>query len=110
MINFNHRFVPSVAAILQPLYEHVSGKKKLIEWTPKLEAAFNGSKEALARATMLVHPRGDAPTALTLDASDLAIGAMIEQLTEACWKPIAFFSKQQTERQSANTVPLTMNS
>ena len=36
---------------------------------------------ALATATLLVHPCQATPTALTVDASDIAIGAALEQLT-----------------------------
>ena len=94
MVNFYHRFVPSAANIMQPLYCTVSGKGKLVTWTPSMESAFDQSKDALAEATMLVHPHHDAPTALTVDASDLAVGAVLEQFIDGSWKPLAFFSRQ----------------
>ena len=40
MINFYNRFVPSTAAVLQPLTESLKGKEKLISWTSRMEAAF----------------------------------------------------------------------
>ena len=43
---------------------------------------------------MLVHPTVDSGTALTVDASDLAIGGVLEQRIDGMWKPLAFFSKQ----------------
>ena len=94
MFNFYHRFVPSAAAILQPLFSAVSGKSKLVSWTSDMEAAFMTSKEVLANATMLVHPQSEAPTSLTVDASDIAVGAVLEQQIQGSWKPIAFFSRQ----------------
>ena len=43
---------------------------------------------------MLVHPTVDSETALTVDASDLAIGGVLEQRIDGMWKPLALFSKQ----------------
>ena len=40
MINFYNRFVPSAAAVQQPLTEVLKGKEKLISWTSRMEAAF----------------------------------------------------------------------
>jgi len=94
MVNFYHRFVPSAAAIMQPLYSAVTRKEKLLVWTSHMEAAFIRSKEALANAAMLRHPHSNAATALTVDASDTAVGAVLEQYTDGSWKPLAFFSRQ----------------
>ena len=43
---------------------------------------------------LLTHPRKDAPTALTTDASDEAVGAVLQQQIYGAWLPLAFFSKQ----------------
>ena len=56
--------------------------------------AFEATKEALADATLLHHPVQGAPTVLTTDASDTALGAVLEQKTGGVWKPLAFFSRQ----------------
>ena len=69
-------------------------KCKLLVWTSELDTVFKQSKEALANATMLVHPCHEAPTSLTVDASDVAVGAVLEQLIDGVWKPLAFFSHQ----------------
>ena len=94
MVNFYHRFVPSAAALMQPLYKAIDMKHKLLVWTSELDVAFRQSKGALAKATMLVHPGHEAPTSLTVDASDVAVGAVLEQLIDGVWKPLAFFSCQ----------------
>ena len=89
MVNFYHRFVPSAAALMQPLYKAVDMKCKLLVWTSELDTSFKQSKEALANATMLVHPCHEAPTSLTVDASDVAVGAVLEQLIDGVWTPLA---------------------
>jgi len=94
MVNFYHRFLPRAASLLEPLYCAVSSKTKLIEWTDERNIAFIQAKEALAGATLLVHPKLDAPTALTVDASDHAVGGVLEQLFDGSWHPLAFFSRR----------------
>ncbi|GFR97974.1 Pol polyprotein [Elysia marginata] len=56
--------------------------------------AFSSRKTALVNATMLTHPAHGAPIALTSDASDIAVSAVLEQLSNGSWQPLAFFSKQ----------------
>ena len=96
MINFYHRFVPNAARLLQPLSTALAGNKKLalLSWTDQMTATFSTAKKALADATMLAHLLLDAPTALTVDASDLAIGGVLEQRIDNEWQLLAFFSRQ----------------
>ena len=93
MVNFYHRFVPNAAHIMRPIYDAMAGKPVTLEWSNDLEEAFATAKEALAQATMLVHPHADKPIALTVDASGAAIGAVLEQ-NLGSWKPVAFFSRK----------------
>ena len=94
MVNFYRRFIPNAAKIMQPLFVALAGKPKNLQWNDAMVNAFQDSKTALADATMLTHPRRNAPTSLTVDASDLAVGAVLQQLVHGVWKPLAFFSKQ----------------
>ena len=94
MVNFYHRFVPNCATVMRPLYDATSSKVKLVKWNTERDKAFASAKEALANATLLIHPCAEAPTALTVDASDFAVGAVLEQFTQGSWKPLAFFSRQ----------------
>ena len=94
MINFYHRFVPAAARVMQPLYSALSGKPKTLFWPEDMTTAFDSAKTALARATMLTFPRENVPTAITTDASDTAVGAVLEQKVNGHWKPLAFFSRQ----------------
>lgn len=94
MINFYHRFLPEAAKTLHPLIGATTGKTKMVTWNHEMEHAFQRAKEELAAATLLVHPRADAPTAITVDASNLAVGAVLEQFMDGQWKPLAFFSRR----------------
>jgi hypothetical protein len=96
MVNFYHVFVPKAANIMKPLYGVLSGspRPKELSWSPELDKAFNLAKHQLAAATLLHHPVPGATTALTTDASDTAIGAVLEQQVGEHWQPLAFFSRQ----------------
>ncbi len=55
--------------------------------------AFNNVKSALADASLLVHPTPDAPTSIMADASDIVVGAVLQQCIEGQWCALAFFSR-----------------
>lgn len=93
-VNFYHRFLPHAAAILRPLHEVLRGNPRLLPWTAVEQSAFEAAKTALADATMLVHPRTSAPTSVTTDASEVAVGASLDQFIDGQWQPIAFFSRK----------------
>ena len=96
MVNFYHVFVPHAAEVMKPLYGALSGKPhpKVLNWTTEMTRAFEEAKNQLAHATLLHHPVPGAKTALTTDASDFAIGAVLEQQIKGEWQPLAFFSRQ----------------
>ena len=85
MINFYHRFLPTIASQLAPLHAASSGRGKELTWTTECQKAFENAKAALAHATLLHHPKANAPTSITVDASDLAIGAQLDQLHNQCF-------------------------
>ena len=97
IINFYNRFLPHSAKILSPLYQAIgkNGKSiKKITWSVDMDCAFDRAKEMLANATMLSHPDPSSPIALTTDASDTAVGAVLEQKVQGDWQPLAFLSKK----------------
>ena len=96
MINFYRKFLPNGAALLKPLYEAVKGthKKTQLNWTSDMQTAFNAAKCSLSASATLAHPLPNSTIALTTDASDIGIGAWLEQHTERGWQPISFFSNK----------------
>jgi hypothetical protein len=93
MVGFYRPFLPHLAAILQPLNLLLRGKPTSLAWTSAADAAFLAAKTALASAVRLAHPRFDAPLRLSTDASDIAIGAALEQFVNGAWQPLGFFSR-----------------
>ena len=99
MINYYRRFIKSAAHHLYHLFEALGAKPKRLDWSPEMQSSFEAIKEALASATMLHHPDPSLPLSLTTDASDVAIGAVLEQRGPQGWEPLAFFSKKLSDSQ-----------
>ena len=97
LVNFYRRFVPHCADIARPLTDLLKNQKKKnrpIELDAEALLAFNETKSALSRATLLVHHRSDVPVCLLTDASDYGVGAVLQQLVHGEWQPLSFFSKR----------------
>lgn len=103
MLNFYRRLIPNAASIQAPLNELLSGPKtkgsQEISMTPALLEAFNRCKKSLTEAAILVHPDPKAELAIYTDASNTAIGAVLQQRQNGDWKPLAFFSKKLSPSQ-----------
>ena len=94
MVGYYRKFLPKAAIHLFHLFEALKGKPKKLEWTADCQESFDKTKEALAQASMLFHPRVGAQLALTTDASNLAVGGVLEQRGPKGWEPIAFYSSK----------------
>jgi len=108
MVNFYHRFICHGAQLMHPLFKVLAGKPKPgdFSWSKEMEHTFVATKNALANAAMLVHPNPGAPLSIYSDASEIAVGAILQQKVDGQWEPLGFFSKQlASPRQS--TVLLT---
>ena len=92
MVGYYRRFIPYAAGHLFHLFDALKGKPKTLVWTDKCQQSFEATKAALAAATLLHHPRPGAPLALTTDASNMAIGGVLEQRGPQGWEPLAFWS------------------
>ena len=80
-----------IASTIKPLYESLKGEKQ-IKWTTEVTSSFRAAKDILSKRTLLYHPQMNANTRITVDASDIAMGAALEQEIDGIIKPLAFFS------------------
>lgn len=103
MLNFYRRFIPHATRNQFILNDFLKGSKKndrrKIEWTEQSIAAFNSCKTELSEATILAHYSVSAPLSLMVDASDSAMGGVVQQLVNNSWQPLGFYSKQLSEAQ-----------
>ncbi|GBN26829.1 Transposon Tf2-6 polyprotein [Araneus ventricosus] len=112
MMNFYRRFILHAASTQAPLFHYLKGAKKkdkrTIVWTVEAEKAFQQCKNDLANAATLVHPSSHASISLTVDASDTAIGGVLQQSSSNGYQPLAFFSRKLSTTEKS-TVLMTEN-
>ena len=97
LVNFYRRFVPKCAHILHPLHSLLAApgtKASDIQWNDQAVDAIRHIKESLANATLLAYPQPGVPQCIMVDASDAAIGAVLQQKSSGRWQPISFFSRK----------------
>lgn len=103
MVNFYRRFLPNAAQIQAPLHSLLTGSVKashpvVIEGNAL--KAFEDCKKSLCNAALLAHPDSQAKLGLVTDASDTAIGGVLQQLKDDEWQPLAFFSRKLSPSQT----------
>lgn len=97
MLNFYRKFIPAAAKIQAPLHALLTDSVKgshPIDISGDTLTAFEDCKKSLCDATLLSHPDLDLKLALVTDASDVAMGAAIQQFKNNAWQPLAFFSRK----------------
>lgn len=102
MINFYRRFIPDAAQTQAPLNALLTGSVKgshPVSIVGEALEAFNKSKDSLCSATLLAHPDCDCKLGLTTDASDKALGAVLQQYKNGAWQPLAFFTRKLSPSQ-----------
>jgi len=97
LLNFYRRFIKNCSSIVQPLTDLLAGSKRSSSSPVSLSdtalTAFERGKNALADASLLLHPVPDAQLQLVVDACDVGVGGVLQQRVKDSWQPLAFFSK-----------------
>ncbi|KAJ3551704.1 hypothetical protein NP233_g13028 [Leucocoprinus birnbaumii] len=91
--NFYRKFISNFAHIAQPLYS-LARNASVFRWTTATATAFQQLKDKITSSPVLALANDNDPFKLEADASDFASGAVLSQLQENVWKPVAFYSKQ----------------
>ena len=86
--------------------ETKKGSKKALVWNDESDRAFEGTKQALLSAVGLHLVDPDRGFVLRTDASDYAVGAVLEQvLDDGRHVPVAFWSRVLAEGQRGTWTP-----
>ncbi len=92
-LNFYRRFIKGFSKLAQPLH-NLTKKGVTWKWTHVEQKAFDALKEAVAKEPVLLFPQLAKPFEMEVDASAIAIGAVLNQEGEDGRKhPIAYYSK-----------------
>lgn len=98
MVNFYRRFIPNAAKTQAPLHELLKNSKKNdkrpVPWDETLTQAFETCKSDLANSATLAYHGPHQQLLLMTDASNTAMGAVLNVLDEDTVQPLAFFSRK----------------
>ena len=89
LVNFYHRFVKNCADIIKPLNDlstTVKDDSQKLQWNSQAATAFTNIKQTLASATLLFHPKQEAPPP-SIDCTEIAAAQKedpgLKQLTDS---------------------------
>lgn len=92
MINYYRRFIARLADLLVPMNKLNKHRSHHVAWTPEAEEAFHLARKSIVDYSALTYLT-DGPLRLATDASNYAIGGVLEQLQDEVWRPLGFYSK-----------------
>src|ERR1700691_2048173 len=95
--NFYCRFIHNYSKIAKPL-STLTGDTSW-SWTSNEQSAFEQLIQAITSEPVLALPQAKGQFRIEADSSDYAIGAILSQLQDNRWHPIAYLSKSLTETQ-----------
>ena len=112
LIVYQRRFIKNAAFILGPLYSLLKGRIKnndRLQWTDKADEAFIAIKRKLVHITYLAHPKKGSILQLKCDASNVSLGAFLEQIYDEKTEVLRYFSRGlQNAQQRYSTYDLEL--
>jgi RNase H-like domain found in reverse transcriptase/Reverse transcriptase (RNA-dependent DNA polymerase) len=93
LCNYYRWFIMDYSRIAAPLTD-LTHKDVTYHWPPAAEEAFNEIKKRMTSTPVLCIPDPDKPFTVTTDASDFAMGAVLQQDQGQGPQPVAFTSRK----------------
>ena len=79
LLNYYRKFLPNLAAIVQPLNDLLQKNRKWL-WTTQCTQAVKTAKQLLTTSNLLIHYDPSLPLKLATDASQYGLGAVISHV------------------------------
>jgi hypothetical protein len=117
MANFYRRFISRFSHLAKPLNDLLktgsgghtrsssrAASKAAVQWGSEQQEAFDAIKQALCSPPVLAMYDPDLPCVVTTDASEYAVGGVLEQDTADGRKPVAYASRSLNPAEQNYTV------
>ncbi len=85
------------ASLVSPLIR--AAQEKYITWTQECQVAYELVLNLLTNEPILILPRFNQPFVFETDACNYGVGAVLAQLRDAYWHPVAYFSKHLSKQE-----------
>lgn len=92
MAGYYRKFCRNFASVISPLTELLRHNAKY-EWSDLCNSAFCRVKTMLSTSPVLCTPDFSQGFTLTIDASDVGAGAILQQMVDGVLHPVAYYSK-----------------
>lgn len=99
VVGYYRRYIPHLAHIAAPLTDLMKKGRSFI-WDSKADEAFVQIKSLLATGPILKPPDFNKPFQIAVDASDLAVGAVLGQVEGEIFHPVCYLSRRLNIHQS----------
>ena len=103
MVNYYSDFIPKLATLAEPL-RRLQRKNVKFVWSQQCQNAFDKLKAAISEGVKMFIFDPNAPTFVSVDASDVGIGGVLSQIQNGREVPIAHASHTLQERERAYAV------
>ena len=98
LCNYYRKFIPNFSDIAFPLTQ-LTRKEAEFDWTDSAQRSFETLKASLCQAPILAYPMNEGEFILDTDASDVGIGAVLQQVQDGKEHVIAYSSKKLDKQQ-----------
>ena len=107
MVNYYRRFIHYCTQILLPLTDLLKCNPRHFTMTPEAEAAFATMKQHLSNATKLryLSTSSEAQIVLKTDPSQVAVGAVLQQIVNVETQLLLFFSRKLKPAETRKSTP-----
>ena len=96
LVNFNARFIPDLATIVEPL-QRLTKKNVKFVWAPEQRRSFQTLKDKLKNAETLGYFDQNAKTMVIADASPVGLGCVLVQQQKGEQRIISYASRTLTD-------------
>ena len=94
--NYYRRFIPDFAKWASPL-NYLTRKKVIFKWTKEAQESFDYLRQSLISQPILQYPDFSKPFVITVDASNVATGAILSQDHDGEDLPVSYASRAFTK-------------